>query len=89
MEFGKMYLNNYVVLQYWDLKDTFNKLKSLTTLRTLSARICFMIMDVMDLWKNKWLPKRLDNVPMDINQIKDVYSASDNCSRSKYFERYL
>jgi len=41
-----------------------------------------MILDVIDLKKDKWLPKRLDSKPVDINEIKDVNTTGGN-----YFKR--
>jgi len=79
----------YLLLQYWDLKDIFDQLKALCSPKTLSPKIRFMILDVIDLNKDKWLPKCLDSKPVDINEIKDVSNAGDNCFKRKYFERYL
>lgn len=58
----------------YNLNDTFDKLKALTSKEMKSkipSRIKFMIQDVIDLRKNKWIPRRTDSKPKLINEIEN------------------
>ncbi|XP_025411781.1 eukaryotic translation initiation factor 4 gamma 3-like isoform X3 [Sipha flava] len=58
--------------QTYDLNDTFAKLKALTSKdmkNKIPSRIKFMIQDVIDLRRDKWVPRRNDSKPKLINEI--------------------
>ncbi|XP_008179446.1 eukaryotic translation initiation factor 4 gamma 3 isoform X2 [Acyrthosiphon pisum] len=60
--------------QSYDLNDTFDKLKALTSRDMKSkipSRIKFMIQDVIDLRRDKWIPRRTDSKPKMINEIEN------------------
>ncbi|XP_050535904.1 eukaryotic translation initiation factor 4 gamma 3-like isoform X2 [Daktulosphaira vitifoliae] len=60
--------------QTYSLNETFDKLRALTSKEMKSkipSRIRFMIQDVIDLRKDKWVPRRLDNKPKLINEIEN------------------
>ncbi|KAL4089885.1 hypothetical protein QTP88_024825 [Uroleucon formosanum] len=60
--------------QSYDLNDTFDKLKALTSREMKSkipSRIKFMIQDVIDLRRDKWIPRRTDSKPKMINEIEN------------------
>ncbi|XP_050429511.1 eukaryotic translation initiation factor 4 gamma 3-like isoform X2 [Adelges cooleyi] len=60
--------------QTYNLNETFDKLRGLTSKEMKSkipSRIRFMIQDVIDLRKDKWIPRRLDNKPKLINEIEN------------------
>jgi len=68
-------LTKYILLfQSYDLNDTFDKLKALTSREMKSkipSRIKFMIQDVIDLRKDKWISRRTDDKPKIINKIEN------------------
>ncbi|KAF0749869.1 eukaryotic translation initiation factor 4 gamma 3-like isoform X3, partial [Aphis craccivora] len=60
--------------QSHNLNDTFDKLKALTSSDMKSkipSRIKFMIQDVIDLRRNKWIPRRAVGKPKFINEIEN------------------
>ncbi|CAH1732031.1 unnamed protein product [Aphis gossypii] len=60
--------------QSYNLNDTFDKLKTLTSRDMKSkipSRIKFMIQDVIDLRRNKWIPRHTDSKPKFINEIEN------------------
>lgn len=59
--------------QAFNLNDTFDKLRALTSKEMKSkipSRIRFMIQDVIDLRRDKWIPRRNDSKPKLINEIE-------------------
>jgi translation initiation factor 4G len=61
-----------LIFQTYDLNDTFAKLKALTSKdmkNKIPSRIKFMIQDVIDLRRDKWVPRRNDSKPKLINEI--------------------
>lgn len=64
---------NILKFQSFNLNDTFDKLKALTSKEMKSkipSRIRFMIQDVIDLRRDKWIPRRNDSKPKLINEIE-------------------
>lgn len=62
------------LLQTYNLNDTFDKLRALTSKEMKSkipSRIRFMIQDVIDLRKDKWVPRRLDSKPKLMNEVEN------------------
>ncbi|XP_025201815.1 eukaryotic translation initiation factor 4 gamma 3-like isoform X2 [Melanaphis sacchari] len=60
--------------QSFDLNEIFDKLKALTSRDMKSkipSRIKFMIQDVIDLRRDKWVPRRTDSKPKLINEIEN------------------
>ncbi|XP_060849935.1 eukaryotic translation initiation factor 4 gamma 3-like isoform X2 [Rhopalosiphum padi] len=58
----------------YNLNDTFDKLRALTSREMKSkipSRIKFMIQDVIDLRRDKWIPRRTDSKPKLINEIEN------------------
>lgn len=53
------------------MKNYFDKLDKISKKKdTVSARIRFMIMDVIDLRKSQWISRRKDNAPKKIDEIR-------------------
>lgn len=62
------------MFQSYNLNDTFDKLRALTSREMKSkipSRIKFMIQDVIDLRRDKWIPRRTDSKPKLINEIEN------------------
>lgn len=62
------------MFQSFNLNETFDKLKALTSKEMKSkipSRIRFMIQDVIDLRRDKWIPRRVDSKPKLINEIEN------------------
>lgn len=60
--------------QSYNLNETFDKLRALTSKEMKSkipSRIRFMIQDVIDLRRDKWIPRRNDSKPKLINEIEN------------------
>lgn len=57
--------NSGKMKNYFDRLDRISKKKD-----TVSARIRFMILDIIDLRKNNWVPRRKDNNPRRIEEIR-------------------
>lgn len=77
-------------LQTYDLNDTFDSLKDMTSLKSISSRTRFMIRDIVDLWIDKWSPKILNCVVPEIIGESDVDSDDDDdddyrINRRKWF----
>lgn len=75
-----------IFLQVKDFNDIFSKLNELASDKNrFSQRIRFMIMDIIDLRTNNWLPKHLDYKPVVNNTVQRVNSAGYYCiNRYKY-----
>jgi len=56
----------------------FRRVDSLMNSKELSARIRFLLQDIVELRENNWVPRKpfMDNTPKTINQIRQVQTQS-------------
>ena len=61
----------------------FKKLAQLSDDKKISARIRFMIQDVIDLRRDKWIPRRDDNAPKTMDQLHKEIEKEDQQKAQK------
>ncbi len=64
---------------YFNRLDTIVKKKDTTT----PARIRFLILDIIDLRKNSWVPRRKDNAPRRVEEIRQEAQIAANQAQDK------
>ncbi|XP_049324210.1 eukaryotic translation initiation factor 4 gamma 1-like isoform X2 [Astyanax mexicanus] len=67
----------------------FTEIEEIVRARKTSSRIRFMLQDLLDLRRNKWVPRRADLGPKTIDQIHKEAALEENGSQNKVQQQQL